>query len=506
MHWVRASTSLAFIAAISANPLSADELKGQVETYIETHQKAIIDELVETLRIPDVAADRENIRRKAEHLERTLAGRGFRAELLETEGNPLVYGELKVPGARRTLLLYAHYDGQPVDRSLWKQEDPFRPILRDGKMEDRAKEIDLEGADRFDPKWRLYARSASDDTSPIIAIVAAIDAIRAAGHRPTSNIRVILDGEEEASSPSLAPAIDKYREKLKADLMLILDGPIHYSNRPTLVYGARGILTLQLTTYGPKMSLHSGHYGNWTPNPAIRLARLLASMKDDGGRTVIEGFYDGIAISSEDQKVLDSVPDDHEALMKAFGIAEPDKVGRSLQEARQYPSLNIRGLRSAWVEAEVRTIVPDRAVAEIDVRLVEETPADIMFDKVIVHIQKQGYHITDEDPDDATRSRHSKIVKVVRHGKGTEAYRTPLNDPQAAKLVEALERTWGEPPVRIRTSGGTVPISPFVRKLGLPAISVPIVNFDNNQHSPNENLQLGYFFNGIVSIAAALMM
>jgi acetylornithine deacetylase/succinyl-diaminopimelate desuccinylase-like protein len=229
-------------------------------------------------------------------------------------------------------------------------------------------------------------------------------------------------------------------------------------------------------------------------------------MKDEEGRTIVEGFYDGITISPQDQIVLDSVPDDEEALMKSLGIAEPDKVGRTLQEARQYPSLNIRGFRSAWVGSEVRTIVPDRAVAEIDVRLVEETPADAMFDKVIAHIQKQGYHITAEDPDDAARARYSKIVKVVRRGRGTEAYRTPLNDPQAERLVEALAKTWGEPPIRIRTSGGTVPISPFVRKLELPAISVPIVNFDNNQHSPNENLQLGYFFNGIVSIAAALMM
>jgi acetylornithine deacetylase/succinyl-diaminopimelate desuccinylase-like protein len=373
-------------------------------------------------------------------------------------------------------------------------------------MEDGAKEIDLHTVKKFEPTWRLYARSSSDDTSPIIGIIAALDAIRAAGRQPTANIRVVLDGEEETGSPSLAPAIDKYREKLEADLMLILDGPIHYSNRPTLVYGARGIVALQLTTYGPKMSLHSGHYGNWVPNPAIRLAQLLASMKDEGGRTIIDGFYDGITISAEDQKVLDSVPDDHEALMKDFGIAEPDNVGRTLQEARQYPSLNIRGLRSAWVGSEVRTIVPDRAVAEIDVRLVEETPADLMYEKVVAHIKKQGYHIVAEDPDDDTRSRYSKIVKVARRGKGTEAYRTPLDDPEATKLVEALARTWGEPPVRIRTSGGTVPISPFVRKLSLPAVSVPIVNYDNNQHSPNENLQLGFFFNGIISIAAALTM
>jgi len=496
---------LLLLASLPAWVPAAD-LKSTVEAYVQGREQKIVGELVELLSIPNVAADRANIRKKAELLVRLFARRGFATEILETEGNPLVYAERKAPGARRTLLYYAHYDGQPVNPPLWKQETPWKPILRDGRMEEGGTEIPgLDSLGRFEPDWRIYARSASDDTSPIVALLAAFDALADARIEPSANLRVILDGEEEAGSPSLTPAIGRYREKLKADLMLILDGPVHPSNRPTLVFGARGNLTLELTVYGPKFALHSGHYGNWIPNPAMGLSQLLATMKDDSGRAVIEGFYDGVEISAEDRLVLRSVPDDEPALLKLFGVARPDAVGESLQEALQYPSLNVRGLSSAYIGGEARTIIPDRAVAAIDVRLVKETDPEVLAGKVLAHIRKQGWHIVEADPDDETRAHYPKIVKVLRpRREGTKAYRTSMEDPQSKALTEALRRTSGEEPVRIRTSGGTVPISPFIEALGFPAVSVPIVNFDNNQHSENENLRLGHFFRGIVTIAATL--
>ena len=167
---------------------------------------------------------------------------------------------------------------------------------------------------KFEADWRLYARSASDDKSPIVALCAAIDALKAVGAAPTSNIRVILDGEEEASSPSLVPAIARYRDKLRADLMVILDGPMHSSGRPTVAYGARGIVTLDLTVFGPRAGVHSGNYGNWVPNPAQRLASLLASMKGDDGRVLVAGFYDGVEPPRpQERAMLDAVPDDSRA-------------------------------------------------------------------------------------------------------------------------------------------------------------------------------------------------
>ncbi len=504
MSIVRPLLLLVFATSSFTAEIDPATLRSDVESYVQVHQKKILAELVEILSIPDLAADSRSMRRKAEKLRQMLAARSLSAELLETGGNPLVYGELTVPGAHRTILLYFHYDGQPVDPAKWKQEDPFRPILRDGKFEDGGREIDLEALDRFERDWRIYARSASDDTSPIVAVLAALDAIRSLGAQPSSNLRIILDGEEEAGSPNLIPAIGKYRDKLQADLMLILDGPMHPSGRPTLVFGARGILSLELTVYGPRFPLHSGHYGNWAPNPAMGLARLLASMKDGKGRVVIEGFYDGIHLTEEERQVLESVPDDHETLMDLFGFSEPDAVGASLQEAIQYPSLNVRGMRSAWVGDEARTIIPDRAVAAIDIRLVAETKGQDLYEKTLTHIRGQGYHVVDEDPDDATRARHSRIVRV--RWSAEEAFRTPVTHPQAGNLIAALAGVWGKEPVVIRTMGGTVPISPFIQALGFPAVVVPVVNFDNNQHSPNENLRLGHFFDAVVTFAALLTL
>lgn len=496
-----------FISTILSGPARAEaqELKSTIEGYVAAHQKPILRELIEAISIPSVAADHENIRRKASFLRDRLERRGFEAELLETEGNPLVYGSRPTPGATRTLLLYAHYDGQPVDPSKWHQGDPFVPILRSGKLEDGARELDFDRQQTFDPEWRIYGRSVSDDTGPIIALLASLDALGASGAKPTSTLRVVLDGEEEAGSGSLVGAIDRYRDKFEADLMLVLDGPLHPSGRPTVVYGARGIVTLEITVYGPKFPLHSGHYGNWAPNPAMLLARLLASMKDDDGRVLVDGFYDGVNLTDRDREVMERVPDDLEGLKKLFGFSRPDRVGKTLQEAIQYPSLNLRGLASGWVGSEARTIVPSQATAAIDIRLVAETDADETYRKVLAHIEKQGYHVVSTDPDDATRARYGRIAKVTRTP-GSNAYRTALDDPKTVPVVDALTEMFSQPPVQLRTSGGTVPIAPFIRALGFPALSAPTVNFDNNQHSPNENLRLGHFFQSIVAFAALFTM
>jgi acetylornithine deacetylase/succinyl-diaminopimelate desuccinylase-like protein len=497
-------------AALLTVPLAAAppaNLRTAVDGWVQKNHKALVSSLVELLAIPNVAADRENIRRNTAWLRERLTASGFSSDILETPGNPLVFGELRVPGATRTMLFYAHYDGQPVNPKDWKQPSPFTPVLRDGRMEDGGR--DVAGgfaAASFAPDMRIYARSASDDKSPIIALCAALDAMKANGIAPTSNVKVILDGEEEAGSPSLVPAITRYRDQLSADVMYILDGPVHPSERPTVVYGARGNVTIELTVYGPKFALHSGHYGNWVPNPAMGLAQLLATMKGEDGRVRVAGFYDGITpVSAEEQAMLAAVPDDPASLMKLFGIAAPEREGLSLQEALQLPTLNVRGLSSAYVGAEARTIIPDRAIAAIDVRLVVETPADRMVKLVRTHIAAQGWHVVDSEPDDATRAKYSKIIRMQARG-GTNAYRTSPLLPVSKQTVSALSAVFGETPVQIRTSGGTVPITPFIEALGFPAMSLPVVNFDNNQHGENENLRLGHFFRGITTIAAVLTM
>jgi acetylornithine deacetylase/succinyl-diaminopimelate desuccinylase-like protein len=501
--------SVALVFALGSGPVWAQpDTRAAVRQWVAANQQPVVAELMELLAIPNVAADRPNISRNAGHLRAMLQRRGFSAELLQTAGNPLVYGELKVPGATRTLLLYSHYDGQPVAAAAWKQKDPFTPILRTGRIDQGGTDItDLKAVTTFEPDWRIYGRSSSDDKSPIVALCAALDALKASGLTPTANLRVILDGEEEASSPSLVPAIAKYRDKLRADVMIIFDGPIHSSGRPTVALGARGIAMFNLTVFGPTSGVHSGNYGNWVPNPAQRLAALLSSMKDDDGRVLVAGFNDRVtAFTAEEKALLAGVPDDSAQMLRTFGVASPSPAFPKLQEAVQYPTLNVRGLSSAHVGAGARTIIPDRAVAAMDIRLVKETPAAEMIEKVRAHVRRQGYHLVDGEPDDRIRAQHSRIARIDVTETMTDAFRTPASDSQARAVLSAIERSFGAPPVVFRTLGGTVPIAPFIEALGFPAVLVPTVNFDNNQHEENENLRLGHFFQSIEIMAAVLRM
>jgi acetylornithine deacetylase/succinyl-diaminopimelate desuccinylase-like protein len=491
---------------LAQNVTNNSVVRDSVRSWVATHQQALVGELIDLLAIPNVAADRPNIRRNAEHLRRMLAARGFAAEILETSGNPLVYGDLRVAGASSTLLFYSHYDGQPVDPKSWRQQDPFVPVLRTERVDRGGEAVpNPKASTRFGDDWRLYARSASDDKAPIVAICAAIDALKAAGRTPAWNVRVILDGEEEASSPSLVPAIAKYREKLTADLMVILDGPAHSSGRPTIAYGARGIVTLNLTVFGPKAGVHSGNYGNWVPNPAQRLAALLASMKSDDGRVLVAGFNDGIQpLTPDERAMLDSVPEDAAAMLKTFGLSAPTEAYPRLQDALQYPTLNVRGLVSAHVGAGARTIIPDRATAAMDIRLVKETSPASMVEKLRAHVRAQGYHLVNGEPTDADRAQYSRLAAIAVSESPTNAFRTSPSEPRVKRVVAAIATLTAEPPVQLRTLGGTVPIAPFIEALGFPAILVPTVNFDNNQHEENENLRLGHFFKSVEIIAAVL--
>jgi acetylornithine deacetylase/succinyl-diaminopimelate desuccinylase-like protein len=495
----------AVLTALSMAVAAQTSSDSAIQTYVTGNQQSIVGELLDLVAIPNTRTDKADLRRNAALLQTMINRRGLSAEVIETAGAPLVVASLDVPKPQGTLLFYAHYDGQPVDASQWKQTSPFAPILRDGRVEDAAKEIpNLRSISKFDPQWRIYARSVSDDKAPIVALLTAIDALKSSNRTPAWNIRLLLDGEEESSSESLTRVLPDLRNRLKSDLMLFLDGPLHPTGRPTLAFGVRGSIGLQLTVYGPKTELHSGHYGNWVPNPATRLVRLLASMKDDNDRVVIAGFYDGIApLTTDEQAALKAVPDDAEGLLKRFGIARPDTA--SLQDALQRPSLNIRGLSSAFVGTNTTNVIPATAEASIDVRLVQETRAQAMIEKIRAHIRARGFHIVDADPDDATRARYRDIVKITASGI-TEGYRTSLSSAPSRRVTTALTREFGAAPVQIRTMGGTLPVDDLTSVLNVPAIVVPTVNFDNNQHSHNENVRIEDFFRSIRTMAALLTM
>jgi acetylornithine deacetylase/succinyl-diaminopimelate desuccinylase-like protein len=485
--------------------LTAQKLdRTQLESLTEKQWQPALNLLNDIVSMPNDAVFPAQVEVNIAWCENIFAARGWTQERLETGGIPLLLLEKKQPNSKKTALFYFHVDGQAVDRSRWFQPDPYIPVLKEQKADGTWEIIPMERLNKeYNPDWRIFARSSSDDKGPLAMFISALDALTEAGIYPDYTIKIILDFEEEQGSPRLPAAVIQYKEKLAADLMLIMDGPRHTSNEPTLSYGARGISELFLTTYGPKLPQHSGHYGNYAPNPALLLSQLLASMKDENGKIIIPGFYDGISLSESERAILADVPDDEVAIKKRLGISRTDQVGDSYQESLQYPSLNIRGIRSAWVGPEARTIIPDVAEAELDMRLVPESDPNRLFGLIETHIRTQGFYIVEKDPSDEERMNYPKIVKVKK-SISYQAFRTSMDSEAGVWLRKGMMRAFGKDPVQIRISGGSIPISPFVDALGIPAVTIPTVNADNNQHSPNENLRLGNYKEGILTIMSVL--
>lgn len=485
------------------NPEGLDQ--NELSELADRFAKGSFEEFREMLSLPNDAHFPEDIERNVLWCEQAFQKRDFTTTRLATGGPPLLLAERKVANPQKTVLIYLQIDGQPVDSSKWFQESPWTPTLKkrgnDGDWQNLPWE-DIHKA--YHPDLRIFARAASDAKGPAAMFLAALDASKEAGIQPSYNIKVIMDFEEELGSPHLPPAVGVHKEALASDLLIIFDGPLHISNKPTIKFGARGISDVTLTVFGPRAPQHSGHYGNYAPNPAFRLSQLLATMKNDDGRVSIPGFYKGIDIDKSTQAILKAVPDDEADIQKKIGIADTDKVGSNYQEAIQYPSLNIRGMASAWVGTKKRTIVPSTATVEIDIRLVKESDPDYLIGLMKQHIIDQGYHIiAGDEPTEEERMAHSRLIKFEA-STSYLAFRTPINSPVGNWLSSAIEKAHGAPPIKIRTSGGSIPISPFVTTLGIPAVSVPTVNMDNNQHSPNENIRLGNYVNGVKTMIAIL--
>ena len=477
--------------------------KNVLEEYAKKYASLSISEFQELLSIPNDAYIPEDIEKNVVWCENAFTQRGFTIQRIGTKTVPLLLAERNHDEAKKTVLIYLQIDGQPVDPSRWEQKSPYQPTLKKPGASVGWETIPWNTIKEYEDDWRIFARSASDAKGPVAMFLAALDAAEELKIQPNYNIKVIMDFEEELGSPRLPQAVEENADLLKSDMLIIYDGPRHISNKPTLTFGARGIATIQLTTYGPLVAQHSGHFGNYAPNPALRLAKLLASMKDEDGRVVIQGFYDGIAINPETEKILRSVPDREELIKYRLQIAKADKVGSYYQEAIQYPSLNIRGMQSGWIDEKVRTIIPGWARAEIDVRLVLESDPKRLISLIKDHITNQGYYVIDRVPTKGERLKYPKIATFT-HEISYQSFRTAFNSEVGLWLNRALKNAFDEEPIRIRMSGGSIPISPFVTTLGIPAVTVPTVNRDNNQHSPNENIRLGNYREGIQTMLAIL--
>ena len=499
-------SSVAYPAIAQMSTSGAAHTAAEVRAWREANEARVINEMVSLLVIPNVASDAQNISRNATQLVEMLHARAFSTELLPTvEGRgPVVFGRLDTPGAKRTIIFYMHYDGQPVDPATWTGTKPFEPTLRDAPLEAGGKIIPFPANGHFEDDWRLYARSSGDDKSPIVALLAALDALRAKQIPLGANVKVVFDGEEEAGSPHLEKTLLAHRDLLGGDLLINGDGPVHQSGRMELTFGNRGIVDAQITVYGPAHPLHSGHYGNWAPNPAMRLAQLLATMRDESGHIRVANFYDGITpLGPTAQKALEEMPANDAELEHDLAIAKPEGGGKKLVELLTEPSLNVDGLRSEDVGSQSRTVIPDRATAAIDMRLVKSITPEMQFSRLVAHIRAQGYFVTSEEPTMDERRTHDKVAKVTMTAGGYPASLTSMDLPVSKAMVQVVDAAAGGGLVNMPILGGSSPMY-IVENLGLPVIGVPIVNYDDNQHSPNENLRIGYFWRGMEIYGAIL--
>jgi acetylornithine deacetylase/succinyl-diaminopimelate desuccinylase-like protein len=301
--------------------------------------------------------------------------------------------------------------------------------------------------------------------------------------------------------------LDASKSLLQSDLWIICDGPVHQSGKKQIVFGVRGDAHLDLTIYGPKRPLHSGHYGNWAPNPAMMLAKLLASMKDDNGRVTIKGFYEDVTpLSPSEKKALNEVPSVDEQMKNELGINAVDMPGTSLSEAINEPSLNINGMQSGNVGKLASNQIPTYANAVIDLRLVLGNDWRRQQQKVIDHIIALGYYVTDHEPSDQERKQYPKIIKVIPGNDGYNAQRTPMDLPVVKQVIDAVKNTTNDQVVLQPTMGGSLPLYLFEKHLNAKTITVPIANHDNNQHAENENIRIGNFFDGIETMASLMMI
>jgi len=500
-----------FVAVLLAQPVVGQQPVRQLVND-PAQQHRWLSSYREFLSIPNVLGDSVNMLRNAEAIRAMLAAAGVSSELLtvnKPHSAPVVFGEVKSPGATTTIAFYAHYDGQPVNPRQWAPGlEPFVPALYSDRLDRGGKALPFPSAgDRIDGSWRLYGRGSADDKAGVFAIIAAYESLKKTGRKATVNIKFFFEGEEEAGSIHLADIFQKYRSKLDADLWVICDGPRHISGRKQIVFGVRGDVNVDLKVYAAKRPLHSGNYGNWAPNPAMRLAQLLAGMKDGEGKVLIEGFYDDVTpLSAMEQEALRRIPAVEDILRKDLALGKPDGAGRSFMELLTMPTLNINGMASGNVGAMASNQIPTEASAVLDLRLVAGNDVERQVGKLVRHIEKQGYQVIDHEPSDAERMQYPLLAFVARRDGGYNAQRTPMDLPIAQRVAEAIASTAGEEIVRVPSSGGSLPLFVFEQYLGTRPVTVPVVNYDNNQHAENENVKLSFLWEGIETMAAIMLL
>ncbi|WP_255462550.1 M20/M25/M40 family metallo-hydrolase [Granulicella sp. WH15] len=494
--WIFPLPALLALSATMSAPLVAQPAAPApraAHDYTATRKPELTQKFVDFLSIPNVAADPAGLKKNADFLVEQLSQRGFAAQLLTAPGlpagtPPVVFGEIKTPGATRTIVLYAHYDGQPVTASEWENGAPFTPVMK-----------------QVNGEPYVFARSAGDDKAAIFAQLTALDALKAAHIPLKANIRFVWEGEEEAGSVHLEQILMAHRDLIGGDVWLVCDGPVDQTRQQNVIFGARGDTHMQIVVYGPSRSLHSGHYGNWAPNPAMMLVQLLAGMKDGDGKVLIPHFYEGAApLGPLEKQALASAPMNDGMLRQELALGHTDGGGKPLRELLNLPTLNINGIASGQTGTHSTNSIPPSAIANLDMRLVVGIDWKVQQQRVIDYVRSQGYYVTSAEPTRAELLAQPKVA-YMKGDVGENASRTPMDLPIAADVIEAIKGARGKV-ILLPTSGGTVPLDAMERAANTKTISVPIANHDDNQHAANENLRMQNMWDGVETMAALIDM
>jgi acetylornithine deacetylase/succinyl-diaminopimelate desuccinylase-like protein len=492
----RIITAAIFTLAASG-AAQADVIADKVRAYRESHEKQIVTDFFTLLSMPDVATNISDVEKNAAYIEGLLKARGFATKILTAAPHtpPSVFAEMKTPGATRTVLFYAHFDGQPVGQKGWIA-DPFKPSMRTALPE--AKLIDWQAAKGpLDPEGRIFARAAGDDKGTIQAFLSGFDALKAAGIKPSVNIKILYEGEEEQGSPHLAKIVADNLALLHCDLLIMGDGPMHQSGRQMINFGNRGIASFEATVYGPAKPLHDGHYGSWAPSPTVMIAELVTSLRDDDGHILIPHFYDDVApVSPAEKAALAAMPPVEAQLKTALGLGRTIGPAR-LADGYMNPTLNVRAIHGGDEGPSAANAIATDATAAFDFRLAPgERPLHVHA-LLENYLASQGWFIMRDDPDIATRLAHPKVIKIVWDKGESEATISPLDGAPAKAVAAAIGRTVGYPVIRIPIMGASSGMADIVNQLHAPMVGVSIANYDDNQHAQNENLRLGNLWDGM---------
>jgi acetylornithine deacetylase/succinyl-diaminopimelate desuccinylase-like protein len=474
----------------------------RVREWRTAHERQILGELIRLVSLPNIASNQADIARNADLLTAMFDKRGFNVQRITTAGSPLLVARREAPQAMGSLTFYFHYDGQPTDAKDWTMGPPFAPAA----YKDQTP-VDLAAsAGPVDPDVRIYARSVADDKGPIIGLLAAMDGLIGAGVTLPWNLRIVLDGEEEAGSPNFTATMNSHADTVRGDLAIIVDSPRHPSGLPTVFYGSRGVTGATITIYGATGDLHSGNYGNFVPDPAMALARLLASMKDAEGRVAIEDFYEGIVpLTATERRAIDEIPNIDQKLLEQFGLMRQQHPDSRIEIQHNLPTLSVVGPQAGTVGAGARNAISATATARVEMRLVNGLSAERQVERLAAHVRAQGYVLVDGPPDAARRRTHARMATVTRAGSGFPVGKASMDDPRTVMAASAI-RSLDQRLVQMPTIGGSLPFSTFSETLAMPTIGLAVVNFDNNQHAANENLRVGHLWEAIDIFAALLTM